>query len=49
VTEGAVKRSVSLFGQYVAAGFSLSKDSNGGVDINYAPVSASHVPLTAHH
>jgi autotransporter passenger strand-loop-strand repeat protein len=49
VTEGTVKQSVTLFGQYVAAGFSLSKDGNGGTDIHYAPISAAHVPLTGHH
>jgi autotransporter passenger strand-loop-strand repeat protein len=45
VTDGALKRTVTLFGQYAAAGFSLSKDAAGGTDIHYAPVSAAHVAL----
>jgi hypothetical protein len=49
VTEGGTKQTLTLFGQYVAAGFSLSKDANGGTDISYKPMSAAHTPLAAHH
>jgi hypothetical protein len=49
VTDGAIKQTVTLFGQYVAAGFSLSKDSNGGTGVHYAPISGAHVPLAAGH
>jgi hypothetical protein len=44
-----VHQTVTLFGQYVAAGFSLSKDAGGGTDVHYAPVSGAHVPLAVHY
>jgi hypothetical protein len=49
VTEGSLKQTLTLFGQYAAAGFSLSKDSGGGTAITYAPISAAHTPLALHH
>ena len=49
VTEGALKQTITLFGQYVAAGFRVSKDASGGTDITYKPISATHTPLAPHH
>ena len=36
ITDGALKATVTLFGQYVAAGFHLAKDSATGTAITYA-------------
>jgi len=49
VTNGVTTQTVALFGQYVAAGFSLTRDGAGGTAIHYAPVSATHVIVAAHH
>ena len=48
VTEGGAKQTLTLFGQYVAAGFSLSTDAGGGTEITYKPISAAHTPLAVH-
>ena len=36
ITDGSLKATVTLFGQYVAAGFHLAKDSAGGTVITYS-------------
>jgi hypothetical protein len=43
VTDGALKATVTLFGQYVAAGFHLARDAAGGTTITYAQPTA-HLP-----
>jgi autotransporter passenger strand-loop-strand repeat protein len=49
VTAGGIKPVLNLFGQYVAAGFSLSTDGIGGTDVHYKPISGAHTPLAPHH
>lgn len=38
VTDGGTSLSVALFGQYVAGGFALSSDGDGGTLVTYGPV-----------
>jgi hypothetical protein len=49
ITEGALKASIALFGQYVASGFKLATDHAGGVDVTYTPPKAAHADLAPHH
>ena len=44
ITDGAFKASVTLFGQYVAAGFHLATDHAGGTAITYPTLAADHHP-----
>jgi hypothetical protein len=48
LTDGSQSLKVTLFGQYVAAGFHLAADSGGGTVVTYA-VPAAHVVLAAGH
>jgi hypothetical protein len=49
ITEGAMRASLTLFGQFVAAGFHLATNYAGGTAITYSEPSTEHVPqLTAH-
>jgi len=48
VTDGALKATITLFGQYVAAGFHLTHNAAGGTTITYtAP--AAHLELAGSH
>jgi hypothetical protein len=49
LSEGGLKVTVDLFGQYVAAGFHLAK-SGAGTAITYAtPSTSAHAELAASH
>ena len=49
VTEGTQKATITLFGQYVAAGFHFAKDG-AGTAITYAkPTAAVHADLAIGH
>jgi autotransporter passenger strand-loop-strand repeat protein len=48
VTDGARNARVTLFGQYVAAGFHFSK-AGAGTAITYSGTTAAHVDLAAGH
>jgi hypothetical protein len=48
LTDGAQSLKVTLFGQYVAAGFHLAADSGGGTVVTYA-APAPHAVLAAGH
>jgi hypothetical protein len=48
ITDGTQKASITLFGQYVAAGFHFAKDG-AGTAITYAKPPAAHVELAVSH
>ena len=48
LTDGAQSLKVTLFGQYVAAGFHLAADNFGGTVVTYA-APAAHIDLAAGH
>jgi len=48
LTDGSQSLKITLFGQYVAAGFHLAADSGGGTVVTYA-APAAHVVLAAGH
>jgi autotransporter passenger strand-loop-strand repeat protein len=48
ITDGALTATITLFGQYAAAGFRLAGDGAGGTAITYA-TSAAALELTAPH
>jgi autotransporter passenger strand-loop-strand repeat protein len=48
VTRGGHSLAITLLGQYVAAGFSLSKDAAGATAISYTPPT-SHIEIAAGH
>jgi len=47
--DGALTATVTLFGQYIAAGFHLARDAAGGTTITYTPPAAQHQDLAASH
>jgi hypothetical protein len=49
ITDGAQSLKMTLFGQYVAAGFHLAHDSGAGTAVTYAPPPAAHLDLAAGH
>jgi len=49
VRDGAMKATITLFGQYVAAGFHLAADPAGGTAISYTSSAGAVAELTAHH
>src|SRR5207247_46364 len=49
ITDGSMKATITLFGQYVAAGFHLATDPAGGTAISYATPASAHVDLVAGH
>jgi hypothetical protein len=50
ITEGALSASITLFGQYVAAGFHAAQDSGSGTSITYNTSSPALEPhLAPHH
>src|SRR6185437_15972084 len=49
IKDGAMKATVTLFGQYVAAGFKIGEDGAGGTALTYAaPTHSAHVELAQH-
>ncbi|HEV2677094.1 MAG TPA: hypothetical protein VGV37_21370, partial [Aliidongia sp.] len=49
VTDGTHTASLTLFGQFSAAGFQTGSDGAGGTDVTYHPVSAPAVALALPH
>ncbi len=49
ITDGALSAQLSLFGQYVAAGFSLSADGDGGTLVTYNAPASPHLEIAAKH
>jgi autotransporter passenger strand-loop-strand repeat protein len=49
ITDGALKATVRLFGQYVAGGFKLSAAGAGGTAITYTPTPAPHDAIAIVH
>jgi autotransporter passenger strand-loop-strand repeat protein len=49
ITDGALKATVMLFGQYVAQGFKLSSDGAGGTAITYTLTQAPHDAIAIVH
>jgi fibronectin-binding autotransporter adhesin len=49
VTDGSQSLKITLFGQYVAAGFHLAAGSGGGTVLTYAAPPAAHIVLAAGH
>ena len=49
IKDGAQTATITLLGQYVAAGFSTSADSGTGTAISYTPPPAPHSELAANH
>jgi hypothetical protein len=49
VTDGSQSLKITLFGQYVAAGFHLAADSGGGTVITYVAPPVLHIALAAGH
>jgi autotransporter passenger strand-loop-strand repeat protein len=49
ITDGTLKATVTLFGQYVATGFKLGADGAGGTAITYTSATAAHTDIVAHH
>ena len=48
LTDGALKATVTLFGQYTATGFHIAGDGHGGTAITYAtPALSAHVAAVA--
>jgi hypothetical protein len=47
VTNGAHSQKLTLFGQYVAAGFHMASDGQGGTDVTYAVPKSGETPLIA--
>jgi hypothetical protein len=45
ITDGALKATITLFGNYVAAGFHLATDGAAGTAITYPQSAATHVDL----
>jgi hypothetical protein len=45
ITDGTLHASVTLFGQYAAAGFHFASDGVVGTVITYAPPPAAHLEL----
>jgi hypothetical protein len=43
ITDGTFHASVTLFGQYTAAGFHLGADGTVGTDVTYAQPPAAHL------
>lgn len=48
ITDGALKATVTLFGQYAAAGFHLAK-AGAGTAITYSATTSAHAEITAGH
>jgi hypothetical protein len=50
ITDGALKATVTLFGQYTAAGFHLAPDDAAGTAITYGTsASSAHTEIAAPH
>jgi autotransporter passenger strand-loop-strand repeat protein len=49
ITDGTQKATITLFGQYVAAGFHLANDPAGGTAISYTAPPVAHAELAASH
>jgi fibronectin-binding autotransporter adhesin len=49
VTDGKQSLKMTLFGQYVAAGFHLTHDSGAGTAVTYAPPPGAHLDLAVGH
>jgi hypothetical protein len=49
ITDGALHATVTLFGQYVAAGFKLAADATGGTNLTYVGSGSPLVLAPAHH
>jgi hypothetical protein len=49
VTDGKLKAIITLFGQYVAAGFHLASDQAAGTAITYSPPTTHSVDLATRH
>jgi hypothetical protein len=49
VTDGTLRASLVLFGNYVAAGFHLSRTAGEGTLITYEPPAGAHLNLAAGH
>jgi hypothetical protein len=49
VTEGSLKASIALFGQYVASGFKTAGDAAGGIDLTYIPPKTALTDIAPHH
>jgi autotransporter passenger strand-loop-strand repeat protein len=49
LTDGALTATVTLFGQYIANGFHLTRDAAGGTAITYAQPSAQHLEIVTGH
>jgi len=47
VTDGALHAKITLFGNYVAAGFHLVKDPAGGTAVTYHAPTAAHLDFAA--
>jgi hypothetical protein len=48
ITDGTLKESVTLFGQYIAAGFNSASDGHGGTDITYGKPPALAQEIAPH-
>jgi hypothetical protein len=49
IINGKDKATVTLFGQYVAAGFALGGDGHGGTAVTYTSATAAHAELAVVH
>ena len=49
ITNAKEKATVTLFGQYVAAGFKLGNDGHGGAAVTYTSATAAHADLAVVH
>jgi hypothetical protein len=49
ITDGKQTLKMTLFGQYVAAGFHLTHDSGAGTAVTYAPPPTAHLDLAVGH
>jgi hypothetical protein len=49
ITDGTQTARITLFGQYVAAGFHLANDGHGGTAVTYSATSSAHADLAAGH
>jgi hypothetical protein len=47
ITDGFEQASITLFGQYVAAGFHMGSDGHGGTAVTYGASSPFHIDLAA--
>ena len=49
ITDGASHAQITVFGQYVAAGFHLTADASGGTQLTYSTQAAPHAELALPH